>query len=124
VLEPIPEWVLGRVAQAEVGPEVDDRDPSVDELRHHGRRGAVREGEEDRIDVVLGKGVGDPVGGPREVRMADVDRLILASPRLEAHDPHRRVPFEQPHQLAAAVAGGADDADPYLLAHEWRILVP
>jgi hypothetical protein len=58
------------------------------------------------------------------MRMADVDGLVVAATRLEADDADRGMPLEEAHQLAATVPGGTDDADPYLIAHGWRILVP
>ena len=50
VVEAVPGRIVGGVPEAEVGAEVDDRRARVDERAGHRRRGAVRQGEEHRVD--------------------------------------------------------------------------
>ena len=54
VLEAIPARVVGRVAQAEVGTEVDDRRAVGDEVRDEAGRRAVGEREERGVDLAGG----------------------------------------------------------------------
>ena len=51
VLEAVPARVVGRVAEPEVGPEVDDRGAVGHEVRDEAGGRAVGQGEEDGIDL-------------------------------------------------------------------------
>jgi hypothetical protein len=50
------------------------------------------------------------MAGPREVRVAGAHGLAIAAARSQRADSDVRVALEQPDQLAAAIAGGADEA--------------
>ena len=109
MLEAVPARVVGRVAEAEVGPEVDDRGAVGDERRHLGGGRAVGEGQEDGVgrrqagvDEQLGRG---------EVRVEVADRLVVAVAPGEADDLDVRVAAQEADQLRADVAGRADDPD-------------
>ena len=109
VLEAVPARVVGRVAQPEVGPEVDDRGAVGDEVRDEAGRRAVREGEERGVD--LGQRVPDREVGRGEVRVVAADRIVVAVAAGEPDDVDVRMARQQPDQLGADVAGRADDAD-------------
>ena len=112
VLEAVPARVVGRVAQAEVGPEVDDRGARGGEVGDEPRAGAVGECQEDRVDRPRAASASDGQVGRREVRMDAADRIVVA---LAADEPDQldiRVARQQPDQLATDVPGRADDPDP------------
>ena len=110
MLEAVPARVVGRVAQAEVGALVDDRRAGGDEVGDEVRRGAVREGEEDRI---RGRQLGmDVEVERRQVRVDAVDRVVVAATPDEPDQLDVRVPRQQPDQLTADIAGRPDDPDP------------
>ncbi len=109
VVEVIPARIVGRVAQAEVRSQVDDRASLGDEVRHERRRCAVGQREEDGIRRG-GRGV-DVQAGPAEVRMDLSDRLLLAAAPDESDDADVGMPREQPDRFRAGIAGGADDGD-------------
>ena len=110
VLEAVPARIVGGVAQPEVRPEVDDRGAGGEQVRDEPGRRAVGEGQERRVDV----GQVGPHGqvGRGEVGVVVADRLVLAVAPGEPDDLHVRMPAQQPDQLAAAIAGRADDPDP------------
>ena len=89
VLEAVPARVVGGVAEAEVGPEVDDRGAGLDDPGDDGRGRAVGQGEEDGVDV-RERGVDDQAG-VGEVRVDAVERVAVAVAALEADDRHVRV---------------------------------
>ena len=110
VLEAVPARVVGRVAEAEVGPEVDDRGAGLDDARDDARGRAVGEGEEDGVDS--GSEASTTQAGVGEVRVDAVERVAVAVAALEADDRHVRVAGQEADQLGADVAGRPDDADP------------
>ena len=83
--------------------------PVVSEVRHELGGRAVGEGQERRVD--LGQIGADGQLGRGEVRVVVTDRLVLAVAAGEPDDLDVRMPAQQPDQLAAAVAGRADDPD-------------
>ena len=110
MLEAVPARVVGRVAQSEVGALVDDRRARGDEVGDELRRGAVREGEEDRV---RGRQLGVDVEIERR-RDGRGRRAIGSWSRPRPDEPDQldvRVPRQQPNQLAADVAGRPDDPD-------------
>ena len=110
MLEAVPARVVGRIAQPEVGTLVDDRRAGGDEVGDELRRGAVREGEEDRI---RGRHVGMDVEVERgQVGMDAGDRIVVAAPPDEPDQLDVRMPREQPNELATDIAGRPDDPDP------------
>ncbi len=109
MLEAVPARIVGRVAQAEVGPEVDHGRARSQQVRHEFGGGAVREGQERGVHVrQLG-----PHGQVRrgEVGMMVAERLVLAVAAGEPDDAHVGMTAQEPDQLAAAVPGRADDPD-------------
>ncbi len=84
--------------------------PAGDEVRDELRRGAVREGEEDRIrgrklrvDVEVERG---------QMRVDAGDRIAVAA---AAHEPDQldiRMSRQEPNQLATDISGRPDDPDP------------
>ena len=110
VLEAVPARVVGRVAQPEVGPQVDDRGAGLGHRRHAPGGDAVGEGEEDRVRLRQLGPDGQP--GRGQVRVVTADRLVLAVPTGQPDDRHVRVAAQQPDQLRPDVPGRADDADP------------
>ena len=121
MLEARPARVVGRVPEPEVRPEVDDRDAAVDKAGHDLGGRAMGQCEEDRIDFARQVG-GDPRAGPREVRMAHRQRLVVPIARLQSDDAHRGMARQDPYELAAAVTGRADDPDLQLAAVD-RIVI-
>ena len=107
VLEAVPARVVGRVAEAEVGALVDDRGAGRDEVRDEGRRGAVGECQEDRVE-----GVARPAGSsawtssPVVARCGwiAVDRIVVAAAADEADQLDVRVARQQPDQLGTDIA--------------------
>ena len=104
----IPARVVRGVAQAEVGPEVDDGLAGVQELVDAGGRGPVGKGEEDGLGV-LGDGVVDPEALGGEVGVDPGQRVALPLPPDEADDGGVGVAGEEPHELRADVPGRPDD---------------
>src|SRR4051794_28771845 len=110
MLEAIPAGVVGGVAEAEVRTLVDDRRAGGDEVWDELRRGPVREGEEDRIrgrqlrvDVEI---------KCREVSVDTADRIVVSPTSDKTDKLDVRMPRQEPHELAAHVAGRPDDPDP------------
>ncbi len=110
VLEAVPARVVGGVAEAEIGPEVDDRGAVRDDPGDDAGGRAVGEGEEDRVDVGQ-RGIDDETR-LGEVRVDAVERVAVAVAALEADDRHVRVAGQEADQLGADIAGRPDDADP------------
>ena len=111
VLEAVPARVVGRVAQAEVGPEVDDRGARVDEVRARARRPRRGGGPgRRRPPPAASASTTRPVVG--EVRVDAVDRVVVAVAAGRPTIVDVRVAGEEADQLGADVAGRADDADP------------
>ena len=110
VVEAVPARIVGRVAEPEVGPQVDDgRAPGRDVRDDPGGR-AVGQGEEDGVDVGRGGGV-DRETGRRQVRVGRGDRLVVAAASRQADDLDVGMARQEPDQLRADVAGRADDPD-------------
>ena len=113
MLEAVPGRIVGRVGQSEVGAEVDDQQSLLEEGRRNGRRLAVGEGQEDRIERARVGQLGvDPVAGLGEMGERIADRQAIAVAGREPDDPDAGVPLQDAHQLRADVAGGAQDGDP------------
>ena len=110
MLEAIPAWVVGRIAQTEVRPEIDDRRAVRDDVGDQRRGRAVGEGQEDGIS--LGQGRSHEQVGRREMRMEAADGLVLAVAAGEADDLDVRMAGEQADQLRPDVPRRADDPDP------------
>jgi hypothetical protein len=108
MLEAVPAWVVGRIAQTEVGPQIDDGDA----LRGHGRdqrRGrAVGQGQERGIDVVGQLGA-DRQAGAGQVRVERADRIVVTVTAGQADDVDVGVAAQQPDELGPDVAGRPDD---------------
>ena len=109
VLEAVPARVVGRITQAEIGPEVDDCSAIGNEIGDELRGGAVGEGKKRGVD--LGELRADGEVGRGEVGMVAADRVVLAVTSGEAHDVDVRVARQDANQLGADVAGRSDDAD-------------
>ncbi len=109
VLEAVPARVVTRVAQAEVGSEIDDRRPRCGEVRHDPRRGAVGKGQEHGVGRRQLRSHREV--GRRQVRMVAADRLVLAVATREPDDLDVRMARQQPDELRADVPGRPDDAD-------------
>ena len=104
-----------RVAQPEIGGEIDDLEAALEQGGHDRHRLDVRKRDEDRLDAR---------GQQRQVRGAE-DHLGEVAQRREhlsrrharvlagggPADPQRGVTAEQPEQLAAGVAARPDDPD-------------
>ncbi len=109
MLEAVPARIVGRGAEAEVGPEVDDGGAAAAISGTSPGGGPVGEGQEDRVD--LGQVGLDRQARSGQVRMAGADRLMAVA-ALEPDDLDRRMAAEQADQLGADVARCADDPDP------------
>src|SRR5262245_4746836 len=84
MLEAVPARVVGRVAQAEVRPKVDDGGAAGGQVRGARRGRAVRQGEEDGVS--LGQLAVDGETGRGEVRVVAADRLVVAVPAGQSDD--------------------------------------
>jgi hypothetical protein len=113
MLEAVPARVVGRIAEAEVGAEVDDRDSLGGHRRDQRGGGAVGQGQERGIDVV-GQLRADGQAGARELRMEVADRVVVAVAAGQADDVHVGVAAQQADELCADVAGRPDDPDSQL----------
>ena len=109
MLEAIPARVVGRIAQPEVRPEVDDGGAVGHEVRDEAGRRAVGEGEERGID--LRQACPDREVGRGQVRVVAADRVVLAVAAGESDDLDVRMARQQPDELGTDVPGGTDDAD-------------
>ena len=78
VLEAVPARVVGRVAQPEVGPEVDDRGAGGDELRDDASRRRRGAGPGRPRRAAGSRGVDDVRPVVAEVRVDAVDRVVVA----------------------------------------------
>ena len=107
--EAVPARVVGRVAEPEIRPQVDDRGAVRREVGHDLRGGAVGQRKEDRVRVGDRRVHVEP--GPVEVDMGPADRLAGAAAADQPFDLHVRVPREEPDELGADVARGAHDRD-------------
>ena len=113
VLEAVPGRIVGRVGQSEVGAQVDDQQSLLEQGRRHGRRLAVGEGQEDRVERSRVGQLGvDPVAGLGEVGERIADRQAIAVAGREPDDPDAWVPLQDADQLRTDVARGAEDGDP------------
>ena len=116
VLEPVPERVERRVAEPEVGAEVDDEAGVVDESRHDVLRLARREGDEDDVETVeagrVERGEGEVAVGGRQVRVERRDRRSGRAVALGHRDLENRVARQEPQQLRPEIAGRPGDARP------------
>jgi hypothetical protein len=109
VLEAVPARVVGWVAQAEVGSEVDDRRAGRDDVRHEGCRRAMGKGEEGGVDV--GEHRADGEVRRRQMRMVAGDRVVVSVAPGEPDDLDVRVAGKEPDELGPDVAGRPDDPD-------------
>ena len=110
MLEAVPARVVGRVAEAEVGPWSMIAVPAAMRSGTIVGRGAVGQGEEDRV---RGGQLGvDGQVGRREVRVDAADRVVVAAAADEPDELDVRVAGQEPDELGADIAGRADDPDP------------
>ena len=112
MLEAVPARIVGRVAQAEVGAQVDDRRAGGDQLGHEARRRAVGQGHEHGIGV--GERGIDDQAGRGQVRVDAADRVAVAIATHEPDERRRSGGRRAAGQLRADIPGGADDRDPDL----------
>ncbi len=117
MLEVVPARVVRRIAEAEIGPQVDDGLAATEELVDPARHGPVGERQEHGLRVVRDVVV-DVQVTRREVRVDPGDRIALPLPSDEPGDPDVRVEGEEPDQLRADVARRADDRDPDRIAEK------
>ena len=110
MLEPVPARVVLGVAESEVRTQVDDGRALVDELAGHRRGRAMREREEDGIDI--GQRRVDDMSRRREMRVDATDRIGIPFAALESDERHVRVTDEQPDQFGADIPCRPDDPDP------------
>ena len=113
MLEAVPARVVGRVAEAEVGAEVDDRGAGGDEVGGDLRPGAVGECQEDtaiRRGGMLRRRIVE-VSAWRRCGWTPVDGVVVAVPADQPDQFDVRVPGEQPDQLATDIPGRPDDPD-------------
>ena len=110
VIEVVPARVVTRVAEPEVGAEVDHRLPTPQELVDPARHRAVGEGEEDRLGAV-GDRVEDLEVARREVGVDARDRVAPPLAADQAHDLDVWVEREQADELRTHVAGRTHDGD-------------
>ena len=110
VLEAVPARVVGGVAEAEVGPEVDDRGAAGDDRRNELRGRPVGERQEDGVGG--GQVCVDDVRRRGEMGMDRPDGFVVAAAADETDDLDGGVAVEEPDELRTDVAGGADDGDP------------
>ena len=110
VLEPIPAWIVIRVLEPEVGPEIDHGRARLEVFGDERRGRPMREGEEHRVDV--GERALDRVAGRRQVWVDAPERIAVALAPLQSDDRHVRVAAQEPDQLGTHVPRRADDPDP------------
>jgi hypothetical protein len=111
MLEAVPARVVGGVPQPEVGPLVDDGDAPGEEVRDPQGRGAMGQGKEDGIDVAVELALERQLGRG-EVRMDAPDGIAAPLATGQPDELDRGMGSQEPDELAADVAGRADDPDP------------
>ena len=112
VLEAVPGRVVGRVREPEVGAEIDDDQAALEQAGRDGRRLAVGEGQEDRVEPARVRQLAvDAMARLGEVGEGVADGQAVAVARRQADDPDAGMPLEEPDQLGADVAGRAEDRD-------------
>ena len=121
VLEAVPARVVGRIAQPEVRPEIDHRQPRARAGRRPARRRRRGAGQEDRVEAVGQRRRRCEAGGG-EVRDGSTRSARPRGRAPERHHAAPRMPREQAHQLATAVARGADDHDALTAVQPWPTL--
>ena len=94
----VPLGVHGGVAQAEVGAEVDDPDAALAQLRHERRGGAVRIGDDRRVDLRVAVDV-----ELFERQRHAVKRIQLVEPRADVAASRDRAQLER--GVAVQLAG-------------------
>ena len=112
--------LVGGCGEAEVGAEVDEVPDAVDQVGDEALRLAVREGQEDEVEAVEGRGV-ERVEG--QVRVGGGERRVQVGDRGAGltvpgggDDLEVRVGGEQAEQLGAGVARPAHD--PRTIRHD------
>ena len=112
MVEAVPGRVVGWIRESEVGAEVDDDQAALEEAGRDGRRLAVRESQEDGVELArVGQLAVDAVARLREVRKGIADGQAVAVAGGQPDDPDAGMPLQEPDQLGADIAGRTEDRD-------------
>jgi hypothetical protein len=106
----VPLLVGGQLAQPEVGREVDDADPALEQLGNDRRGGAVRVGDDGRVDVELGRRGLEHERHAR-ARVDGVEARPGVAARGDVAQLELRVAVQQRGRDRARVARRAEDRD-------------
>ena len=112
VLVAVPDRVVVRVVQPEVGAQVDDDLRLIAQLRQRLHADAVRQAEEEHVARLqrLARRVLQ-LRALSQVRVRGEDELARIAPRRRLLDLHLRVAQQNPQQLPARIPRRADDRD-------------